>query len=160
MLPSNALHLLRHGHGLIRDSSGTSVLLPVDLCRLGQRKLLLCHHPRMEPWIVGDRGRLTVRGTERRVGGRAARDEGHGYQTDLEICLLPEIKAQPSLSSSFALFVFLRTRLDIFDFWLLDLGDQPLRQDDIVRLLHNSISQLPSSRRVLIFLVPEFLIEH
>lgn len=47
---SNALHFLRHGHYPVCNASGPSVLLPLDIRRLRQRQLFLCHHSRLEPW--------------------------------------------------------------------------------------------------------------
>lgn len=61
MLASNALHLLRLGNHPIRNVPRPSILLPVDICRLRQRQLLLCHHSCLESRLVGDRGRFTIR---------------------------------------------------------------------------------------------------
>ena len=47
---SNALHFLRHGHYPICNATRSSILLPLDICRLRQRQFFLRHHSRLEPW--------------------------------------------------------------------------------------------------------------
>ena len=82
---SDAIHLFCHGHDPVRDLTGPRLLLSLDLCRFRQRKLLLCHHSRLESRPVGDCRGLTVRGPSRRVGGRKTGDERQRYQTDIDL---------------------------------------------------------------------------
>lgn len=52
-LDSNAIYLSRRGHDHICLLAGSCFLLSLDICRIRQRQLLLCHHPCVEPWPVG-----------------------------------------------------------------------------------------------------------
>ena len=58
---SDALHILCNGHHTIRDPSRPGLLLPVDLCWIGQRQLLLCHHSSLEPWSFDHCWRMFIR---------------------------------------------------------------------------------------------------
>ena len=80
---SDAIYLFCLGHDPVRDLTRPRLLLSLDIRRFRQRKLLLCHHSRLESRPVGDCRGLTVRGPSRRVGGRKARDERQRYQTDI-----------------------------------------------------------------------------
>lgn len=82
---SDALYLLCRCDAPIRHPPRTGLLLPLDICRLRECQLLLCHYARLELRSVGDSGRLTVRSASRRVGSRAARDERERCQADIEI---------------------------------------------------------------------------
>ena len=82
--PSDALHLLCHVHAPLCNPTGTRILLPVDLCRIGQRKLLLRHHAGMVSCRHRHRSRRTICSSPRRMGNGAARDAGEGYCTDIK----------------------------------------------------------------------------
>ena len=80
---SNAIHLFCHGHNPVHVLTRPCLLLSLDIRRFRQRKLLLCHHPRLEPRPVRDRRGFALRCTPGRMGGREAGDEGQNHQTDI-----------------------------------------------------------------------------
>ena len=71
-LSSDAVLLLRRIRAVLRHPARARIPLPVDLCGLRQRQLLLRHHAGLEPGPLGHHGRRRLGCVARRMGGRAA----------------------------------------------------------------------------------------
>ena len=64
---SHEIHFRRILCSLVRQPAWPSILLPMDIRRIRERKLLLRYHPCVEPWTGNVGGRFAVRCTARRV---------------------------------------------------------------------------------------------
>lgn len=80
---SDALYIFRNGDHTVCDPSRPSLLLPVDLRWIGQRELLLCHHPSLESWSFDYCWGVLVCSASRRVGDRTTGDERQGRPTNI-----------------------------------------------------------------------------